>query len=84
MVFPPDKRYTQIARVGSRILRHTQDFEYVSTVDPADAHALAVTSAIVPPDTGACDGDDTCTRREKIMYKIARAGYTRPRREIVG
>ena len=80
--FFPGKRYTQIPRIMSRVLTSRTDFEYIPLVDEETAHVFTLAGArrdrqahIMEDD----EEDDTLSRREKLVRKVARSGYIRPR-----
>lgn len=77
--FPPGKRYTQVAKVRSEMLRSQQDFEYVPLVDEVTAHDFSLGRCRgTQVDTEDLEEDATLSRKEKLVRKISRLGYVRP------
>ena len=86
MSFTPGKRYTQVARetTGRSVLQSHDDFEFVDIVDEVSADSVSITG--VRLNTGdvvdSDDDDDDMNIKERLLRKIVRKGYVRPRQTV--
>ena len=85
MKFPLRQRYQQKSQLITRdILDKDADFECVDTVDEEQAREVTEANANVglgadEEELGEVEDESGLTRKEKMIRKIARLGYVRPR-----
>ena len=77
---PPTQRYTQRSAHRLRDLTQEDDFEFVDRVDEQVANDLISLMQRTDPAPVSCDGVEVLSRKDEMVYRIAKLGYVRPKR----